>query len=280
MRPLGKAEIPGLEQMRLDKEIRRLKEHPKFTQCLIESQRFECKRIIKIGIMLNLGITILNLSIFILTLNTNFRKETVSKQGKTNGEVRNPMSMQKTKVEKTLAHIPEVVCKVGMDRVCPPGTPASKPSLFCPTWGVSALTKGAIVSKFLGYLYSRKGLEVIFCDYTLFSEYLSNGSFHFDFFERNPGQPGIYILGGPILGISFYQEGITWKRVLPSLLILDARDLRSRRGDGAIGWIPRRVLRHNLMMTNPYQGILVSLKQADEALRKGRNTWVRTDEIR
>jgi hypothetical protein len=68
--------------------------------------------------------------------------------------------------------------------------------------------------------------------------------------------------------------------VLPCLLILDARDLRSRRGDGAIGWIPRRVLRHNLMMTNPYQGILVSLKQADEALRKGRNTWVRTDEIR
>jgi hypothetical protein len=68
--------------------------------------------------------------------------------------------------------------------------------------------------------------------------------------------------------------------VLPCLLILDARDLRSRRRDGATGWIPRRVLRHNLMMTNPYQGILVSLKQADEALRKGRNTWVRTDEIR
>jgi hypothetical protein len=182
--------------------------------------------------------------------------------------------------EKYLAHILEISCPVGVFSVTSSGIPATKaPSLT--SVGVSALTKGAIVSKFLGYLYSKGGskdAEVIECDYS-FPE-RAKGSFHFDFLERaltswgfsySPVRSGDY---------RFTKNDVPRNECWACCLILAVRTPDPQ----PVDWNPQPLsgtMRHVLMMTassTPSQGILVSLKQADEALRKGRNTSAQIDE--
>jgi len=329
--------------MRLDKEIRRLSDTTRFLQCILESQRFELKRIIKLGIMLNLGITILNLSILILNLNSFTLKGKETKQDRARGRARDPVSMQKTKVENTLVYIPEVVREVGMNGVGHSGIPVSITFLFYPTLGVSALTKGAIVSKFLGYLYSRERIVEnlilhdllrvgCFGDERIFFEILflvlrgeeNPGSWFFSSYsyflhqamEEAPKPRGF--ISDPVRcfgvgnGVPFTQKGnvlvtnevtsagtLTYPAVqgYPNPCLRRIRIKSEITGSGLSQSLVRVSRRMNLIILYPghttvgefvmrifsqlklSSGILVSLKQADEALRKGRNTLVKIDEI-
>jgi hypothetical protein len=160
--------------------------------------------------------------------------------------------------------------------------PSGIPANWVISLGVSDLTKGSFVSKFLGYLYSKGGRKVagvIECDYSLPTGCVNEVSFHFDFIERNPHQRGFTYSSVPAWEYPFTKKDFPGGGVLGLLAYPALRELRSKSTD----WRPRRytlegAIRHVLMMTAPQLGILVSLKQADEALRKGRNTWVKIDE--
>jgi len=154
---------------------------------------------------------------------------------------------------------------------------------------VSVLTKGTIVSKFLGYLYSLgsgKNAEVIECDYSL-PKRLVSWSFHFlitpigprkarasrreashailDVIFTSDGQPPIWFEDEPerLGGGSGNSAQPTWNT---------KRKTRDDLQDPSVFV----AMRHVLMMTAfniPPLGILVALNQADEVLRQDRNTY-------
>jgi hypothetical protein len=174
-----------------------------------------------------------------------------------------------------LAYIFEVSRPIGVKSV----SRFSTPEFF----GVSVLTKGTIVSKFLGYLYStgsKLWTEVIECDYLFPARRSSCG-----FIQHSP-------ILGPVC-LSRHQRGAPRHSSVPTERILGKRPPVDYWVE-AIGFPGRPLViqqdyslavtvRHVLMMTvhfKPPRGILVSLKQADEVLRKDRNTSNEGEESR
>jgi len=272
--------------MRIGKELRKLEERVSFIQMLAESLKSESRRIIKLGIMFNLLILVLNLSTLILNLNI-IRKENIKPISGRSDERLDLWGIQNAKVENTLANIFEVVCPVGVYGVRLSAIPGSKPFLFCFLRSFGPLP-GPSSEGFLVTLTPWWRRIVIFCDYTFVSEN-SRKYTHFQNPQRDSGKGNT-----PAREASTENLDVVEQQWQPPLVFDEPESPCGGSGASIIplrqnpeGFVVRCTiidsqetgLRHNLMMTSPAPGILVSLKPTDEVLRKDRNSKV-TDENR
>jgi hypothetical protein len=131
---------------------------------------------------------------------------------------------------------------------------------------------------FLDTFTPGKGSIVIFCDYSLRSEYVLN-SHRFILFESMPTTSATR--GFTYSPVRSWPQPST-KKVWFRERVLGLLAYPARRGTGGrlvnlnqlgVRFTPRSGMRHNLMMTAPPTlGILESLNPTDEVLRKDRNT--------
>jgi hypothetical protein len=176
---------------------------------------------------------------------------------------------------KHSVNILEISSPVGVFVIARSGIPSPEAFFLFASARVSVLTKGTIVSKFLGYLYSlrvRREAEVIEFDYLLPARSW-NAVFHFDFTTTGQQKTLEFGVSDSFVGMFSYPEksGIG-KLSYPWDLSCYPEWNRVKAADLSEAGAVHRDLMITASSTQPSLGILVALKQADEALRQGRNT--------
>jgi hypothetical protein len=275
MRPLGKAGILKLVNMKVSqRRFEYLKKELESIRSCIALLEVRTQRIKSVTLVLAILTPMLAL-VSILQLKA--RKGTSSGSLLNNGEHQDRKASTCV-LTKNLADILEISSPVGMFSVTSTGVPTPKRP-FCYPARVSALTKGAIVSKFLGYLYSSRGrreAEVIEFDYLLPARSW-NAVFHFDFTTTGQQKTLEFGVSDSFVGMFSYPEksGIG-KLSYPWDLSCYPEWNRVKAADLSEAGAVHRDLMITASSTQPSLGILVALKQADEVLRQDRNTQART----
>jgi hypothetical protein len=176
--------------------------------------------------------------------------------------LRGEYPLKKRYFGEDLAYIFQVIREIGMNPVSSPGVPGLPPFFWSFGADHCASSEGFLVT------FTPEGTKVIFCGYSLISEYFLNclhffdgrqsiqGRTRADHLATNDSSQANRKISGEF-GTRFRQE---WQYC-------------RTRGDMALGVIPRERMRHNLMMTNPPRCILVALNPTDEGrIGTGRNT--------
>jgi len=239
------------------------------------SLKLSCKRIMILGIMLNLLIVVANVYSTFQIIQA--FKQVLQEKGLLKSSL-DLKGMQNTEKSKYLAHIFEVGGPVGMDPVGNPAVPSCEPFFVSSLWSFGAdqcaSSEGFLVT------FTPRGVEVIFCDYPVLAENCVE-SFHFwqtlkgTFLSSAYSQSG----GDAIQDVVNYQvnEPDRHLRSLVAALPLGGTTQEKPKMISLHFSLARRV-RHNLMMTTP-QGILVALNPTDEGrIGTGRNTLRSYDE--
>jgi len=233
-----------------------------------------------VGIMLNL--TVLGLNFWVLYKLQ--KSEKILQSCNPSVKPLDHGSMQNTLKKNTLESILEVLSKVGMLMIGLSAVPGSEPFLFSFSWSFGAdqcaSSEGFLVT------FTPRGVEVIFCDYELFSEYQPQSSHRFIPFTIR--EETLKLRGFILDPVRCFAVD---RRVLPqegnapvsnevtsagtSTYPAVSGQLPPNEGlnrNGDFGRYQGEALRHNLMMTTP-QGILVALIPTDEGrIGTGRNT--------
>jgi hypothetical protein len=272
MRPLGKAEISNMRKIL--RELECLEGH---LSCILAWHRTLVLSLTIIFVICTLNLVLSWTLLRVLTKPSGVASNTPK-------EVQEEFQGMKAKyLEKSLANIPEISAKVGMLVEGQPGIPSRVP-IFC---GVSVLTKGTFVSKFLGYLYSSGSALSEEVAWRIFSAYyLCVGVIHIPGVTAEKLQSGrlsdrsmsTRVFRNPHYS-SLPREGEWRSTNLYSTRSFSATKVPRGSSSTEPGLRRHRTrdIRLELMIlatrSREYapQGILVSLKQADEALRKGRN---------
>jgi hypothetical protein len=235
----------------------------------IDLLELSCKRIIILGIML-LIISVSSLIVWKWKyINSFFGKNNFPLTTFRSRE--RETSMQNTEDENTSAGILEVICPVGVNSVTPSGVPVSKPSFFYfttlspsfdlkrrspgATAGVCVIPEGTGSDPLRGNWY---GSIVIFCDYSFFSEDLSQVLFH----------NGRQSIQGPSRSLG---------KETSQFLDLQPRSRQEwqycQRGNRTGLFSQESRMRHNLMMTAPVpssqEGDMTQISRKDTRTQTG-----------
>jgi len=168
-----------------------------------------------------------------------------------------------------LTRILEIVAPVGMLSVCFSRVPTRERS-FGPTPRSSS-------EGFLG-TFTPRVRRILFNPLDFLSEYVSKGSFHFDFSDRALSRRGFTFRAGDSPWFTrFTKKRYNWEFQLAGLLILPVRRLDTISYESNPRNYRGEVLWFEVMNPGP-RGILEPSNPTEEALKEGRNT--KTEEVR
>jgi hypothetical protein len=156
----------------------------------------------------------------------------------------------------------QVTSEIRMNSVVPPLVPDHNP--ISRSFGADqcASSEGFLVT------FTPEGTKVIFCGYSLISEYFLECLHFFDGRQSIQGRTRADHL-------TTNDSSQTYRKICSEFGTRFRQEWQycRTRGDMALGVIPRERMRHNLMMTNPPRCILVASKPTDEGrIGTGRNT--------